>query len=119
MNAEEIETTMKALGQMLQLKKQKEAEFEQQTKELNNTIEELKDKLRPIFLRTQESVRSAWLVVSYRKGAIRWDSAKLKIYAKAHPELKEFQKIGEPTIAFSLPKEDDEEVSLMTMEAER
>lgn len=114
MNAEELENTMEALGRMLQLKKQKEAEFELQTKELNDTIEELKNKLRPIFLKTQESAQSEWLVVSYRKGAVRWDSAGLKAYAKTHPELKVYQKVGEPTIAFSLPKKEDD--ALVTME---
>ena len=114
MTDKELENTMEALGRMLQLKKQKEAEFELQTKELNDTIEELKNKLRPIFLRTQESAQSEWLVVSYRKGAVRWDSAGLKAYAKTHPELKVYQKTGEPTIAFSLPKKEEE--TLVTME---
>ena len=106
MNIEEFENTMETLGRMLRLKKQKEEEFELQTKELNDTIEDLKNKLRPVFLKTQESAVTDWLIVSYRKGAVRWDSAGLKSYAKIHPELKQFQKVGEPTVAFSLPKED-------------
>jgi len=97
----------------MEVLKEQEKVFEEQTAELRAQIEQHKEILKAEFLIRKESAQSEWLVVSYRKGAVRWDNAGLKAYAKLHPELKEFQKVGEPTVAFSLPKPDD---TLVTME---
>ena len=113
MEESELNNKMEMLGGLMTAMAEAEAEFEKSTKELSELIESLKDELKAEFLNRKEGFTSAHLVAKYRKGAVRWDSAGLKIYAKDHPELKEFQKVGEPTIAFSLRKEDD---ALMTME---
>lgn len=107
MTKNEITTTMEVLGKALREKKQKEEDFALQLQELNDTIEELKSRLRPVFLASKESAANEWLVVSYRKGAVRWDTAGLRKYAKDHPEIKVFQTTAEPTVAFSLPKEEE------------
>ena len=107
MTEAELNNKLKILSQNIRLMKEKQAEFEQQTKKLADTIEKQKAEIRPIFLESKESMRSEWLIVSYRKGAVRWDTAGLKIYAKTHPEMSVFQKTDEPTVAFYLPKEEE------------
>ena len=114
MNETELTNKMESLAGLMASMEEKKAEFERQTKATTDLIESLKAELRTEFLARKESFSSAHLVVSYRKGAVRWDSAGLKSYAKEHPELNRYQKVGEPTVAFSLPKED----ALVTMETE-
>ena len=114
MDEQELNYHMKALAGFMEVLKEQEKVFEEQTANLRAQIDQHKEILKAEFLIRKESAQSEWLVVSYRKGAVRWDSAGLKAYAKTHPELKVYQKVGEPTIAFSLPKKEDD--ALVTME---
>ena len=114
MDEQELNYHMKALAGFMEVLKEQEKVFEEQTAKLRAQIDQHKEILKAEFLIRKESAQSEWLVVSYRKGAVRWDSAGLKAYAKTHPELKVYQKTGEPTIAFSLPKKEDD--ALVTME---
>lgn len=104
----ELIQKMNELGTYLQQMEECRAAFEAQVQPLTETIEDLKDELRMEFLNLKESKSSDLLIVKYRRGAIRWDSGGLKTYAKTHPELKQFQKEGEPTVAFYLPKPEEE-----------
>lgn len=109
MEESELITKMEMLGGLMTAMAEAEAEFERSTKELSDLIEDLKTELRTEFLSRKEGFTSPNLVAKYRKGAVRWDSAGLKIYAKDHPELEKFRKVGEPTVAFSLRKEEERE----------
>jgi len=106
---QELKMKMDVLGSLLQTMEEKKAAFEEQTRTLSEQIEDLKNELRTEFLNRKESLASDVLVVKYRKGAVRWDSAGLNRYTKTHPELEEFRKIGEPTVAFCLRREENEE----------
>ena len=105
----ELIQKMNELGEALRQMEECKAAFEASVAPLNETIEDLKDELRMEFLALKESKATDSLVVKYRKGAVRWDSAGLKSYAKDHPEIREFQKVGEPTVAFCLPKPEEQE----------
>lgn len=109
MKENELIRKMNELGIALQQMEECKAAWEEQVAPLAELIEDLKDELRMEFLNLKESKATEHLVVKYRKGATRWDSNGLKIYAKDHPEIKAFQKVGEPTVAFCLPKPEETE----------
>ena len=114
----ELTNKMEILAGLMTAMEEEKAAFEARTKDTADLIESIKTELKAEFLSRKDGFTSDHLVVSYRKGAVRWDSAGLKAYAKTHPELKEFQKVGDPTVAFSLRKEEERENkdTLMTME---
>jgi len=101
---------MNILGTLMKDFESLKAEFEKSTKSLTDDIENLKSELKTEFLDRAESMTTDLLVVSYRKGAVRWDTSALKEYSKTHPEMMMFLKVGDPTIAFSLPKENHDAV---------
>ena len=119
MKESELRKKMNDLAGLLQLMETEKAAFEEKTKDLSSQIEDLKSELKSEFLSRKVSLSSDLLIAKYRKGAVRWDSTGLKAYAKTHPELEEFQKTGEPTVAFYLRKEEEGEDTLMTMVEER
>lgn len=104
----ELKQKMKILSSLLKTLKLKEAEFENQISDLTEDIENLKAELKQEILNRQESVRTNFLTVSYRKGAVKWDTKWLDGFAIEHPEYKlgRYRKIGDPTVAFCLPKEE-------------
>ena len=108
MNEFELTNKMNILGIRMKRYEVIKAAFEESTRELTEDIEALKAELKAEFLTRKESKETDTLVVKYRNGAVRWDSDALRVYAKTHPELNEFRKTGEPTIAFSLPKPKEE-----------
>ncbi len=105
MTETELLAKMKFLGSLLRSMEIKKIEFEKQTADLTDQIDKLKAELKTEFLDRKESMRTDSLVVQYRKGAVRWDTASLNVYVKTHPEMSVFQKVDNPTVAFSLPKE--------------
>ena len=107
MNELEIKQKMDLLGTYLKQMEVEKEQFEIKTAKLNEKIEGLKFELKDELLGRKTSVLSEKLYAQYRKGAIRWDSAGLKRYSKAHPELLRFQTEGKPTVAFILRKEGD------------
>ena len=107
MNETELFEKMNILGTLMKDFESLKSEFESRTKDLCEDIESLKVELKTEFLTRKEGLSSDLLIVKYRKGAVRWDTDLLKIYAKTHPEMEVFRKTGEPTVAFSLPKEEE------------
>ena len=99
MEDSELITKMEMLGGLMTAMAEAEAEFERSTKELSDLIEDLKTELRTEFLSRKEGFTRPNLVATYRKGAVRWDSAGLKIYAKDHPELEKFRQVLQPVPA--------------------
>ena len=103
----ELIQKMNILGTLMKEYEIVKATFEENVKSLTEDIEALKAELKTEFLSRKEGLSSDLLVVKYRKGAVRWDTDLLKVYAKTHPEMEVFRKTGEPTVAFSLPKEEE------------
>ena len=109
MTDEELIQKMDTLGQALYDFEIKQREFEEKNKVLITKIAELKDQLKPEFLKMKKGMLSEKLEVIYRKGAIRWDSKRLKEFAKANPWLNDFTKEDEPTVAFKRREEHDDD----------
>lgn len=109
MTETELVQKMNMLGGLMQDLADQKAVFEEQTKDLTDLIEDLKTELKEEFLNRKESMTCKHLVAQYRKGATRWDSVGLNRYLKHHPELEKYRKVGDPTVAFFLPKETVEE----------
>ena len=103
----ELIQKMNILGTLMKEYGIVKATFEENVKSLTEDIEALKAELKTEFLTRKEGLSSDLLIVKYRKGAVRWDTDLLKAYAKTHPEMEVFRKTGEPTVAFSLPKEEE------------
>lgn len=109
MTETELINKMNTLGTMMKRYETIKAAFEVSTRNLTEDIEDLKSELKAEFLNRKESMETDALVVKYCKGAVRWDTELLKVYAKTHPEMEAFRKAGDPTVAFSLPKVIQEE----------
>lgn len=104
MNTTEMKYKLNQLGELMKLKQERQTEFDLKNQDLDENINGLKAELKTFFLERKESEKTDLLEVSYRKGAVRWDSKGLKEYSKVHPEIKAYQVVGEPTIAFTLVK---------------
>jgi hypothetical protein len=103
----EMKQKMNRLSSLLKTLKFKEAEFENQNRDLVEDIENLKAELKQEVLKREESVKSEYLDISYRSGSVKWDTKWLDGFAIEHPEyrLGRYRKVGEPTVAFYLPKD--------------
>jgi hypothetical protein len=103
----EMKQKMNRLSSLLKTLKFKEAEFEDQNQALMEDIENLKAELKEVILDRQESVKTDYLHISYRSGSVKWDTKWLDGFAIEHPEyrLGRYRKVGEPTVAFYLPKD--------------
>ena len=104
----ELKQKMKILSSLLKTLKLKEAEFENQISDLTEDIENLKAELKEEILKREESVKTSVLTITYRNGSVKWDTKGLDGFAIEHPEYKlgRYRKIGDPTVAFCLPKEE-------------
>lgn len=103
----ELKQKMKILSTLLRTLKFKEAEFEKQNHDLVEDIENLKAELKEEILKREESVKTEVLTITYRNGSVKWDTKWLDGFAIEHPEyrLGRYRKVGDPTVAFYLPKE--------------
>lgn len=107
MNEIEMKQKMNKLSSLLKTLKYRQAEFDYQNRDLVEDIENLKAELKQEVLKREESVRTEFLNVSYRSGSVKWDTKWLDGFAIEHPEyrLGRYRKVGEPTVAFYLPKD--------------
>lgn len=105
MNEIELNEKMDELGRLMHELENEQLEFDLKTRTLCHKIAELKDQLKPVFLERKEGLKSQCLEVRYRKGAVKWDTKWLDGYSIDHPEIARFRKTGEPTIAFLLREE--------------
>ena len=108
MTETELNTKINLLGGLMKNLADQKAEFEKRTQDLSEQIDRLKIELRSEFVERKESLATDSLIIQYRKGSLRWDTEMLNVYAKSHPEMSMFRKAGDPTVAFYLPKEENE-----------
>ncbi len=62
-------------------------------------IADLQQAIEKVVLEQGETVKGARLMAVYSKGRVTWKTQALDGYLKAHPELAEFRKQGEPSVA--------------------
>lgn len=90
---------------------QVQAELDELDAEYNPTlnagrenISELESEIKSMVLNYGESVKGAHLHAVFSGGTKRWDLDGVKAYAKLHPEMKVFEKIGEPSVTIRASK---------------
>jgi hypothetical protein len=76
-----------------------EAEFSEKAEAVNANIATLEAEIKADILAHGESVKGQHFQAVWSKGRVSWDDKGLSGYAKAHPELLEFRKQGEPSVS--------------------
>ena len=76
-----------------------EAEFGDKEEAVKDNIAELETKVKQAVLDEGATVKGGSLQAVYVKGRVSWDSKALDGYCKAHPELEEYRKQGNPSVS--------------------
>ena len=76
-----------------------EEEFEPGFEAIDNNISDLSKAIKLEVIGLGETVRGDHLQAVWSKARISWDTKGLDGYMVAHPELKQFKKIGNPSVS--------------------
>ena len=76
-----------------------EAEFSGKGEAVSEKINALEAEVKELVKQAGKSVKGQFLHAVFTKGRVTWDSKALDGYAKAHPELSEYRKEGEPSVS--------------------
>ena len=57
------------------------------------------NEVRDLVLQLGRSLALAGIRAYYRNGAVTWNNEKMAAYARMHPEVLAFRKVGRPTVA--------------------
>lgn len=76
-----------------------EAEFAAPLVAVVNEITELEMKIKETVIATGETAKGGALQAVYDKGRTSWDTKTLNGYIKAHPELADCRKQGDPFVS--------------------
>jgi len=76
-----------------------EAEFSGKGEVVGEKITTLENEVKELVKQSGQSVKGQFLHAVFAKGRVTWDSKSLDGYLKAHPELNEFRKEGEPSVS--------------------
>lgn len=71
---------------------------------MGQEIGELEEGIRTAVLAQEASVKASTLHAVFAKGRTTWDNKALDGYSVAHPEILNFQKIGQPTVSIRSAK---------------
>lgn len=76
-----------------------DAAFAEQLQGANEASSGAEKAVRELALKLGRSVGIAGIRAVYSSPRVTWDSAKLAAYAESHPEVKEFRKVGKPSVS--------------------
>jgi hypothetical protein len=76
-----------------------DAKYQGEMESIQSRISVLDYDIRQAVLKLGESIKGSRLHAVWNKGRVSWDTRALDGYSKAHPELNEFRKEGEPSIS--------------------
>lgn len=76
-----------------------DAEFSPKIKAAADNAAELEKQIKQAVLESAETSKGAALMAVWSKGRVSWDTAALDGYLKAHPELQDLRKQGEPSVS--------------------
>ena len=76
-----------------------EAEFSPKAELIGNEIAALESAVKTAVLADGATVKGGALQAVFAKGRVTWDTKSLDGYCKAHPELEEFRKVGDPSVS--------------------
>jgi hypothetical protein len=74
-------------------------EFGGRAEAVDEHIAALEAEIKEEVLQHGATVRGAHFMAVWSKGRVAWDDRSLSNYARAHPEVLEFRKQGEPSIS--------------------
>ena len=74
-------------------------ENDEQFIEMKAQAETLTAEIKEEVIAAGETVKSDSLMAVYSKGRVSWDTKALDGYCAAHPEVEQFKKVGEPSVA--------------------
>jgi phage terminase small subunit len=76
-----------------------EAEFTNKAEAAQASIETLEGEIKSEVISHGESVRGAAFQAVWTKGRQSWDGKGLTTYSESHPDILQFRKEGEPSVA--------------------
>lgn len=76
-----------------------DAEYAGSQEAVNNNIQALETEIKTEVASVGSSVKGDHIQAVYTKGRVSWDTKALDGYATAHPEIAQFRKVGEPSVA--------------------
>jgi uncharacterized protein YifE (UPF0438 family) len=76
-----------------------DAAFAEQLQGANDASAAAEKAVREFVLKIQRGLHLAGIRATFRSGNISWDREKMTAYAKEHPEVLEFRKVGHPAVA--------------------
>lgn len=76
-----------------------DAEFAGKSDIASDKIASLEAEIKKLVTEKGASVKGEFLHAVFAKGRVTWDTKALDGYVKAHPELTEFRKEGEPSVS--------------------
>lgn len=76
-----------------------DAELQPQFDNVDSAIQVLENSAKALGVDFGKTVKATFLQSVYYKGRQSWDNKALDGYAKAHPEILEFKKQGDPYVA--------------------
>lgn len=74
------------------------SEFERSISTALLIMNNLEDQIKAEILERQASVKGASLHAVWSKGRTTWETKQLEAYALGHPEILNFQKVGQPSV---------------------
>ncbi len=76
-----------------------DAAFAEQIQSANEESAAAEKEVREFVLRLGRSVGVAGIKAVFSSPRVSWDNEKMAAYAEGHPEVKEFRKVGKPSVA--------------------
>lgn len=76
-----------------------ESEFAGKSEAVDANIEKLTAEIKDEVLANGATVKGEHMMAVFTKGRVSWDTKALDGYVVAHPEVSQFRKEGEPSVA--------------------
>lgn len=79
--------------------KELDEEYAPKLSEAREKISSIEAEIKALVVAHGETVKGDYIQAVYVKGRTSWDTRALDGYAKAHPELSELRRVGDPTVS--------------------
>lgn len=77
-------------------------EFEGKMATINDRIFAAENAVKGAVLASKATIKIDGATATFIKPRVTWDTSALEGYSKAHPEILEFKKVGEPSVRISV-----------------
>lgn len=76
-----------------------DAEYAPKTDEVREKISSIEAEIKSLVVEHGETVKGDYIQAVYVKGRTTWNTSALDGYAKAHPEIDDFRRVGDPSVS--------------------